>query len=61
MNSTKNIQVVNWEEEMQKCNTSPYYFYTNYIVVETPEGPKKATTCLTEEEFNKQFNKLNKI
>lgn len=39
------------KEEIEKCKSSPFYFATNYWVVDG----KKFTTFLTEEEFNKQF------
>lgn len=41
------------EEERQKCKDSPYYYYTHYYMV----NGKPATTTLTEEEFNSNFNK----
>ena len=44
-----------WEAEYAKCKASPYYFYTNYI---TFDG-EKATTHLTEEEFNQYIKDLN--
>ena len=50
---------IDWEEEMKKCSASPYYFYTNYVIVQTPEGPQKATTNLTEENFNKLVQKYD--
>jgi hypothetical protein len=37
-----------WTEEMQKCIDSPYYFYTNFCVVDG----KLPETRYTEEEFN---------
>ncbi len=46
---------VDWKEEMDKCIESPYYFYTTYFMVDG----KKATTFLSEEEFNKSFKLLN--
>lgn len=39
------------KKEAEKCNKSPYYFYTHYFMV----NGKPATTILSEEEFNKQF------
>lgn len=36
------------KEEVQKCISSPYYFYINYIIV----NDKKGTTRLNETEFN---------
>lgn len=47
-----------WEEEMEKCVSSPYYFYTHFIHIKTEDGLKPATTRLTEEEFNKYFLEL---
>ncbi len=44
------------EEEIIKCNLSPYYFATKYLVVINHLGEKvKFTTPLTEEQFNKMF------
>ncbi len=37
-----------WQEEMQKCIDSPYYFYTSYCKVEGVD----ATVRYTEEQFN---------
>lgn len=42
---------MDWDIEYQKCKNSPYYFYTNYFLIDG----KPATTCLTEAEFNEQF------
>ncbi len=39
-------------EEMDKCKNNPYYFFTTYFIV----NGKKATTILSEKEFNKIFN-----
>lgn len=44
-----------WEKEYKKCMSSPHYFYTNYVVIQGPEGKVKPTTRMTEEEFNKAF------
>jgi len=44
-----------WKEEIEKCKASPYYWYTNYCYVHTVDGPKLATTRLSEEDFNKLF------
>lgn len=38
-------------EEFRRCKESHWYFYTNYVMIDG----KKATTELTEEEFNKTF------
>lgn len=40
-----------WKEEIDKCANSPYYYFTNYCTF----NGEKATTLLTEEEFNKEF------
>ena len=45
-----------WEEEYKKCISSPYYFYINYVEIETSEGKQKVTTRMTEEEFNKTYH-----
>lgn len=39
------------QEEMGKCKNSPYYFYTNYFMVDG----EKATTHLSEKDFNEQW------
>jgi hypothetical protein len=45
-----------WEKEHKKCVSSPYYFYTNYVEIKEADGTvRKATTKMTEEEFNKAF------
>jgi hypothetical protein len=36
------------QEELKKCQESPYYFFTNYFLVDG----KKPTVRMTEEEFN---------
>lgn len=41
------------EAEFEKCKASPYYFYTNHFMV----NGKKATTPLSEEDFNSIFKK----
>lgn len=41
-----------WQEEMEKCKNSPYYFWKNYIQY---EGKRD----LTEEEFNKLTHQHN--
>lgn len=43
-------------QEYKKCIDSPYYFYTNYATI----NGTKATTNLTEQEFNNQFNQTPK-
>lgn len=45
-------KVIDWEEEMEKCKKSFYYFYTNYMLVDG----RKATTRLNEENFNRLIN-----
>ena len=51
--------LVNWEEELNKCIKSPYYFYTKYCKIETENGTVNAKTRLTEKVFNeKYFNNL---
>lgn len=40
-----------WAAELKKCQDSPYYLFTNYIRI----GNEKATTFLTEQEFNDLF------
>lgn len=47
-----NICIEENNEELDKCKQSPYYFYTNYWTI----NGQKATTMLSEEEFNKIFN-----
>lgn len=42
-----------WKKEMDKCAKSPYYYYTNYLVIDG----KRCTTNLSEVEFNAQFGK----
>jgi len=41
------------QSEIDKCKASPYYFYTHYFMI----NGKPATTTISEEEFNKHFNK----
>lgn len=48
----KNIQQ-EIESDMDKCKNNPYYFFTNYLTVDG----KKATTHLSESEFNEMFEK----
>jgi len=43
-------------EELQKCMDSPYYFFTNHMLV----NGEPIHTFLTEEEFNLIFNQLVK-
>lgn len=43
-------------KEIDRCIDSAYYFYTNYLTFNN----KKATTRLTEKEFNEYF-KENRI
>ena len=47
--------LVDWEEELNKCLKSPYYFYTNYMKVKTKEGIIDLKLKLTEEEFNEKY------
>lgn len=42
------------EEEIKKCKESPYYYATKYLSV----NGKPFKTRLTEEEFNREFFKL---
>jgi hypothetical protein len=47
------------QEEILKCQQSPYYFATNYIKVEDYRGNLISfKTPLSEEEFNKMFKDL---
>lgn len=39
-------------EELQKCIESPYYFFTNHLMMNN----ERFHTFLTEEEFNLVFN-----
>lgn len=41
-------------EEIKKCQKSPHYFATNYLVVDG----KKFTTLLTEKEFNELYENV---
>lgn len=43
-------------EELQKCINSPYYFFTNHLMMNN----EKLHSFLTEEEFNLIFNQLVK-
>ena len=56
MNSLK-IKSIDWQEELDKCLKSPYYFYTNYVKVQSKDGVVNATTLLSEEDFNKKYFK----
>jgi hypothetical protein len=38
----------NWHEEYLKCRVNPYYFYTQYFLI----NGEKAKTHMTEEQFN---------
>lgn len=42
--------------ELEKCEASPYYFYTNYFKVDGD----LATTNLSEKEFNRQWAVMEK-
>jgi hypothetical protein len=42
------MYVSEMQEELKKCQESPYYFFTNYFLVDG----KKPTVRMTEEEFN---------
>jgi hypothetical protein len=46
-----------FKEELEKCKESPYYYFTNYYII----NGEKATTRLTEKEFNKAVKALSKI
>lgn len=46
-----NICIEENNQEFEKCKQNPYYFYTKYFTV----NGKKATTSLSEEEFNELF------
>lgn len=52
-----NICIEDNNAEFEKCKQSPYYLYTNYFTV----NGEKATTRLSEEDFNKLFKQINKI
>lgn len=43
---------IDWEEELEKCKESPYYFATNYMTVDG----KPFTTHYSEREFNEIVN-----
>lgn len=45
-----------WQEEYKKCISSAYYFYINYVMIETKNGLQKTTTRMTEEEFNRAYS-----
>lgn len=42
------------ENEYKKCRDNPYYFYNTYYMI----GTMKATTNLSEEEFNKKCREV---
>lgn len=44
-------------DEIKKCNESPYYFCTKYLTVTFAGKTIPFTTPLSEEEFNKLFKK----
>lgn len=44
----------NWQDEIKKCQASPYYYATTYLKV----NGMPFTTLLSEEEFNKMFNRF---
>jgi hypothetical protein len=47
------------QEELIKCQESPYYFATKYLTVKNHKGETvKFETLLNEEEFNKKFKEL---
>ena len=48
---------MNWNEELEKCKKSPYYFATKYLTV----NGKPFTTLHSEEEFNKFFNNTKPV
>lgn len=48
---------INWVEEKEKCANSPYYFFTNYCLIDG----QKPTVIVSEEEFNKRFWMIHNI
>lgn len=44
----------NWIDELKKCQDSPYYFYTNYVLV----NGKKPETWLTQQQFDDLYEKF---
>lgn len=42
---------INWDEEIDKCKKSVYYFIKNYTNVKIPKG-------MNESEYNKKAHKL---
>ena len=42
------------EEELEKCETNPYYFATKYLTI----NGEPFTTVYTEQEFNYYFKNL---
>jgi hypothetical protein len=47
------------QEEILKCQESPYYFATKYLKIENHKREKVPfATPLSEEEFNKMFKEL---
>lgn len=42
---------IDWQDELRKCNDSPYYYATKYLTV----NGQPYTTRLTEVEFNSFF------
>jgi hypothetical protein len=51
-NFDKRKNIVNWEQEIEKCKASPYYFMTRYYTVDG----EPFETLLSEAEFNRLFN-----
>ena len=48
--------IKDWNEELELCKKSPYYFVTKYLKV----NGQDFTTRYTEEEFNKLFEVITK-
>lgn len=46
--------VIDWQEEMEKCKNDPYYFYQKYITI---EGGSK----VSREEFDAVWSKRWKL
>ncbi len=46
-----------WQDEIEKCKKSPYYYATNYLTL----NGKQFTTRHTEEEFNKFFRLVSEF
>lgn len=48
------------KDEMRKCNESPYYFATTYLIVKHEGKNYPFETLLSEKEFNNLFLKTRK-